>query len=86
MLIDAAIPGDRDMNKKEAEKIFRCKDLIIEIHCVSNVRAKVIPVITGATGTISATRATYRESTKLRNYKKTKAMLGTALIPRKVLM
>jgi len=29
------------------------EDLIIEIQCMWNVKAKVIPVITGATGTIS---------------------------------
>jgi len=29
MLIDVAIPGDRNVTKKEAEKILKCKDLII---------------------------------------------------------
>jgi len=53
MLIDVAIPGDRKVIKKEAEKILKYKDLIIEIHRIWNVKAKVIPVITGATGTIS---------------------------------
>jgi hypothetical protein len=31
MLIDTAIPGDVNAIKKEAEKILKCKDLIIEI-------------------------------------------------------
>jgi len=31
MRIDVAIPGERNMVKKEAEKIFKYKDLIIEI-------------------------------------------------------
>jgi hypothetical protein len=31
MLIDVAIPGDRNVIKKEAEKILKYKDLIIEI-------------------------------------------------------
>jgi hypothetical protein len=31
MLIDVSIPGDRNVVKKEAEKIIKCKDLIIEI-------------------------------------------------------
>jgi hypothetical protein len=52
MLIDSAIPGDRNVINKEAEKILKYKDLIIEIHRVWNVKAKVIPVITGATVTI----------------------------------
>jgi len=31
MLIDVAILGDRNVIKKEAEKILKCKDLTIEI-------------------------------------------------------
>jgi hypothetical protein len=39
--------------KKEAEKIWRYKDLVIEIQRMWNVKAKVITIITWATGTIS---------------------------------
>jgi len=39
--------------KKENEKILTYKELIIEIHCTWNVKAKVIPAITRAPGTIS---------------------------------
>ena len=53
MLIDDAISGDRNVIKKEAGKILKYKDLIIEIQLVWNVKEKVITVITGATGTIS---------------------------------
>jgi hypothetical protein len=38
--------------RKEAEKILKHKDLTIEIQCMWNVKTRVIPVITGATGTI----------------------------------
>ena len=31
MLIDVAVPGDRNVIKKEAENILKYKDLIIEI-------------------------------------------------------
>jgi hypothetical protein len=40
-------------DKKEAEKILKYEDLTIEIQLIWNVRARVIPVIIGATGTIS---------------------------------
>jgi hypothetical protein len=53
MLIDTAISGDRNVIKKEAEKILKCKDLTIELQCMWNVKTNVIPVIKGATGTIS---------------------------------
>jgi len=53
MLIDVAIPGDRNVIKKEAEKILKYKDLTIEIQCMWNVKAKMRPVVIEATGTIS---------------------------------
>ena len=53
MLIDVAIPGDRNVIKKEAEKILKYKDLTIEIQRMWNVKTKAIPVIIGATGTTS---------------------------------
>jgi hypothetical protein len=49
MLIEVAIPGDRNVIKKEAENILKYTDLIIEIQRMWNVISAVI----GATGTIS---------------------------------
>ena len=49
MLIHVAIPGDRNVIKKEAEKILKYKDCIIEIHRMWNVKANVIPIIIWAT-------------------------------------
>jgi hypothetical protein len=45
MLIDASIPGDRNMIKKEAKTILKCKDHIIDIQRMWNVKAKGIPEI-----------------------------------------
>ena len=53
MLIYVAISGDRNVIKKKAEKILKYKDLTIEIQRMWTVKTKVIPVIIGATGTIS---------------------------------
>ena len=50
MLIDVAISRGRNVTKREAEKILKFKDLTIEIQRMWNVKTKVIPVITRATG------------------------------------
>jgi hypothetical protein len=89
MLIDAAFPEDRNVIKKEAEKILKCKDLITEIQRMWNVKTKLTPVITGATGTISKSFRKYLSSIPgkhdIKELQKT-AILGTAHILRKVLM
>jgi hypothetical protein len=50
--MDAAIPGARNVIKKEAVKILKYNDLIIEIQLMWKVKAKVIPVEIGAPETI----------------------------------
>jgi hypothetical protein len=88
MLTDVAIPGDRYVIKKEAENILKHKDLITEIQRMWIVRAKVIPVITGATETISKSPRQYLNNVlrkdKIKELQKT-AILGTAHVLRKVL-
>ena len=88
MLIEVAISGDRNVIKKEAEKILKYKDLTIEIQRMWNVRTKVIPVIIGATGTISKSFRKYVSNIsgnhEVRKLQKT-AILGTAHILWKVL-
>ena len=89
MLIDVAISGGRNVIKKEAEKVLKYKDLTIEIQRMWNVKTKVIPVIIGATGTISKTYRKYVSNIpgnhEVKELQKT-ATLGTAHILRKVLM
>jgi hypothetical protein len=88
MLIDVAISGDRNVIKKEAEKILKYKDLTIEIQRVWNVKTKVISVIIDATGTVSKSFRKYVSSIpgnrEVKKLQKT-AILGTAHILRKVL-
>jgi hypothetical protein len=88
MLIDVAISGDRNVIKSEAEKILKYEDLPIEIQRMWNVKTRVIPVIIGATGTISKSFRKYMSSIpgndEVRELQKA-AILGTAYILRKVL-
>jgi hypothetical protein len=62
MLIDVTISGDRNVIKKEPERIIKYKDLTIEIQGMWNVK-KVLPVIIGATGTISKSFREYLRAT-----------------------
>jgi len=88
MLIDVAISGDKNVIKKEAEKILKYKDHTIEIQRMWNVKTKVIPVIIGATGTVSKAFRKYvcniPGNHEVKELQKT-AILGTAHILRKVL-
>jgi hypothetical protein len=52
VLTDIAFSGDRNVINKEAEKILKCKELIIEFQHMWNVRTNVIPIKIGVTGTI----------------------------------
>jgi hypothetical protein len=88
ILIDVVISGDRNVIKKEAQKILKYEDLTIEIQRMWNVKARVIPVITGATGTISKSFRKYVSDIPgkhdVKELQKT-AILDTAHILQKVL-
>jgi hypothetical protein len=87
MLIDVAISEERNVIKKTV-KILKYKDFTIEVQRMWNVKTKAIPVIIGATGTISKTFRKYvnniPENQEVKELQKT-AILGTAHILRKVL-
>jgi len=89
MLIDVAISGDRNVFKRRAAKILKCKNLTTESQRMWNVESYVTPVITGATGTISKSLRQYLNNIpgkhEIKELQKT-AILGTAHKLRKVLM
>ena len=89
MLIDVEISGNRNVIKKEAENILKYKNLTIEIQRMWNVKPKAIPVIIGATGTVSKSFRKYVSNIpgkhEVKELQKT-AILGTAHILRKELM
>jgi hypothetical protein len=87
-LIDVSISGERNVIKKEADKIIKYKDLTTEIQRMWNVKTKVIPIIIEATGDISKPFRKYVSNIpgklKVNELQKT-AILCTAHIIRKVL-
>ena len=76
------------MIKKEAEKILKYKDLTNEIQSTWKVKTRMIPVIIGATRTISKSLRKYINNVpgnhEVKELQKT-AILGSAHILRKVL-
>ena len=89
MLLDVAISGERNVIKKEANKILKYKDLTIEIQHMWNVKTKVISVIIGVTGIISKSFRKYVSNIpgkdEVKELQKT-AILGTAHVLHKALM
>ena len=63
-LIDVAIPADRNVVQKEAEKKLKIKEFIcIEIQRMWNLKCTIVPVITGANGTVTRSlRKLYQEN------------------------
>jgi hypothetical protein len=53
LLIDVAVPSDRNVVNKEAEKKLEYKNLSIEIQRMWNMKCLVIPVVIRATGIVT---------------------------------
>ena len=87
-LIDVAIPADRNVVQKEAEKKLKYKSLCIEIQRMWNLKCTIVPVITGATGIVTKSLRKNLETVpgkhSIDSLQKT-AILGTSRIIRKVL-
>jgi hypothetical protein len=83
-----AIPADRNVKKKEAEKKLKYKRLCIEIQRVWNLKCAIVPVIIGATGIVTRSLRKNLETVPGKHstdsVQKT-AILGTSHIIRKVL-
>ena len=81
MSVDVAIPVNRNVIKTEAENILKYKDFTTEIQRMCNVKAKGIPVIIGATGTVSESLRQYLSNVQGKHGNKvlqTAAILCTA--------
>jgi hypothetical protein len=51
-LIDVAIPADRNVVQKDAEKRLKYKSLCVEIQRMLNLKFTIIPITIGATGIV----------------------------------
>jgi hypothetical protein len=89
LLIDVAVPSDRNVIQKKSEKKLKHKKLSIEIELMWNMKGFVVPVIIGATGIVTkGLKKKYLETIpgkhSIDSLQKT-AVLGTSHIIRKVL-
>jgi hypothetical protein len=62
LLIDVAIPSDKNIIRKEAEKKLKYTNLSREIQRMWKRKCFVIPVITGATGIVSKSLQKYLQT------------------------
>jgi hypothetical protein len=87
-LIDVAIPADRNVMQKEAEKKLKYRSLCIETQRMWNLKCTIIPVIIRATGIVTRSLRKHMEDIpgkhSIDSLQKT-AVLGTSHIIRKVL-
>ena len=86
-LIDIAVPADQNIINTEEEKVDRYQDLAFEIKRIHRAsKVTVIPIITGALGTISKNAKSWHEKLKILDIvgsAQLSAILGTAHILRK---
>jgi len=63
--------------KKEAAKILKCEDLVIEIQRMWNVKAKTLPVITGTIlKSLRQNLSSVLGKHEIRDYKKKNSRIG----------
>jgi hypothetical protein len=62
LLIDVAIPSDRNVVNKEAEKKLKYKNLSIEIQRMWNMKCLVILAVIGTTGIVTKGLKKYLET------------------------
>eukprot|EP00795_Rhopilema_esculentum_P003281 gene3280-biopygen1499 len=87
-IIDVAVPGDVRIAEKEMEKIEKYDELKREVERLWKVKAKVIPIVLGALGTVTRNLSNYIKEIGVKTQMKLmqkSVLLGTARVLRKVL-
>ena len=85
---DVAVPGDVRIAEKETEKIEKYFELKREVERLWKVKAKVIPIVYGALGTVTRSLSNYIKEIGVKTHIKLSqksVLLGTARVLRKVL-
>ena len=87
-LTDVAIPADRNVVQKEVEKKLKYKSLGTETERMWNLKCTIVPVIIGATGTVTRSLKKNLQAipgTHPIDFLQEVAILGTSHILRKAL-
>ena len=88
MIIDFAVPWDKNVRNKEVEKVCRYSPLAREIRRMHKVSTKVVPIVVGSLGVVSTRLEGYIKALGIPDVLgglQTSAVLGTAITLRKVL-
>lgn len=88
MLVDFAVPWDKNVVAKEVEKITKYADLAVEVRKLHHVTTKVIPIVVGSLGIVTAKLPEYLKELGIPDVLgglQTSAIVGTTIILRKVL-
>ena len=87
-IIDVAIPGDERVSAKETEKIEKYDELRRELERLWKVKAKVVPIVVGALGTVTRNLNSYLKEIGVNltiQLIQKSSLLGTARTLRKIL-
>ena len=87
-IVDFAVPADHIINMKESEKKDKYLDLARELKKLWNMKVTIVPIVSGALGTITKGLLKGQEDLEIRGQVETiqtTALLRTARIRRRVL-
>ena len=87
-IIDFSVPCDRNIIKKEKEKIENYNPLAYEVRKLHKVTTRIVPIVVGALGAVSSNLQHYLKEIDIPDIVsslQTSAVIGTAIILRKVL-
>ena len=88
IIVDFSVPWDRNVMRKEDEKILNYSPLAEEIRKIHRVSTKIMPVVVGALGVVSGRLAGYLKDLQVPDIMgglQTSAIIGTTIILKKVL-